>query len=93
MPRNPSPRRTAPAIVWALHQRVNGRLQLIGHYSTDEKAIAQAGRLITKACGARSVKVPAWRPLSTGGQELIYGRDERSWWFVVEPHGIDGEAS
>lgn len=85
---------TAPDTVWALQQKQGLLTVLVGHYLTEEKAQAQAERLIAQQCGVRSLpRLPDWAPNVTGGHQLIYGRDDKSWHFVVEPHAVDTEAA
>lgn len=65
----------------------------VGQFSTDAKAMAQVARIVAADLQVRSVRLPAWLPLVDGGQELIYGRDERSWRFQLAPWPLDGEVA
>ena len=52
-------------------------------FSNEVKAQEHAARIIAKDCGVTHVQLPAWGRRN-GEPELIYGRDERSWWFRIE---------
>ena len=93
MPRSPQHRATAQT-VWTLMSVVLGTRDIVGQYSTEATAMAEAHRRIAAACGLKQLGrtvLPPWRTEPDGAKQLVYGRDTQSFWFRLEPWVVDGE--
>lgn len=94
-------RRNDPVTIWTLtrlsqtsaESRGYFRRAIVGQFSTERRAIAQAGRIIAQETGQKSVQLPAWTARADGSRELMYGRGARSWHFTLHPWIVDAEAA
>lgn len=79
------------AIVSILIRVIQGEREIIGCFSTHQKGTDEVARIIAKDCGLEVFnKMPPWVE-HRDGQDLHYGRDDRSFWFRLESWPLDGE--